>query len=59
MTPKYVQKRDSSIRPFEISKIKKQIQFAIQGTDVNQTEIESLIKIPTKRQLLLRKYKNL
>jgi len=59
MIPKFTKKRNGSIEEFNISKIRRQIQFACEGTNINPIEVEALIKIPNKEYIETKEIQNL
>ena len=51
MKIKYTKKRDGSVHDFDISKIQKQIDFSVFGTDISALEYEAIIELPPKETI--------
>ena len=51
MKIKYTKKRNGNIVPFDISKIQKQIDFAVYDTGISALEYESIIELPPKETI--------
>ena len=51
MKIKNTKKRDGRIEPFDISKIQKQLDFAVEGTGLSAIEYESILNLPNKETI--------